>query len=386
MAEITDEPLFGKGVAPTAAKQVQGNVMQSQDDITTKPHVRVSALEALSSLAINGNLSQMREQMASAKYVAGKLALAGQITVLYAGPNTGKTLLTLKLVSEALAVGEALDYVFHINLDDTYEGAITKAELGNRFGFSVLTPEQFSLPAEYFEELVERVLADNEARKALFILDTVKKFTDVMDKKASSQFMSTCRKFTASGGTIIALAHTNKNKGQDTHGVPGGTSDILDDCDCAYVIDMVSKQKVSEGTECTVEFCNKKARGPVVQSALYSYVVPDDASYIEIFNSVKLVDGTEAELIQAEKAKKFEMTRDADLIEAITTAIGNHNVIQSDIVDAVCRIDCSDFSRRNVLACLKRWSSSKEGDGVWVVRKGKNNSNRYALVSMGNTH
>ena len=56
----------------------------------------------------------------------------------------------------------------------------------------------------------------------MIILDTLKKFTDLMNKKASSEFGKLARTFVGAGGTIIALAHTNKNKDEEGKGVTGG--------------------------------------------------------------------------------------------------------------------------------------------------------------------
>ena len=181
-------------------------------------------LKKLRDMTVNKNVEEMRKQRKNAVYIAGRLALAGQITVFYAAPNTGKTLIALKLISESIANGTAGENVFHINLDDTFDGLIEKADLANRHGFYELGPDSFVKPDENLLELVEKLVNEDSARKAVLLLDTVKKFVDVMDKKASSNFMTICRRFTAAGGTIIALAHVNKKKNDDNEGIPAGTS------------------------------------------------------------------------------------------------------------------------------------------------------------------
>ncbi len=74
------------------------------------------------------------------------------------------------------------------------------------------------------------------------------------------------RKFTAVGGSVVALAHTNKNRNTLGKVVQGGTSDIPQDADCTYTIDAED-----QGVERIVKFENTKARGPVPSVVKYAY-------------------------------------------------------------------------------------------------------------------
>lgn len=353
------------------------NTSQKADATEAIPG-KPSILDQLRTLSINGELEELRKQVRDATLIAGGMALAGQITVFYAGPNTGKTLLIMKLVAEASANGTTGNHVYHINLDDTFEGQISKAELGIRHGFDVIVPAKFPAPQKNFVELVDKLVEEGTANKTVFILDTIKKFVDVMDKKASSQFMNTCRKLTSAGGSIIALAHTNKNKDGDNKAIPAGTSDVLDDCDCAYVMDIVDEQKVVDGTMRTVEFRQEKSRGPVVQEALYSYTKYDDSDYERMFYSVKLIDGNEADLLRAQTALKFERDKDASLIKVICDTLKSSSEwIQKDLVTKIT--NGTSFPRRKVKDCLKRWSCPADDGGLWTMSKGPHNSNIFKL-------
>lgn len=348
------------------------------EQISAESEKSNSVLEVLKGLSINGEIEEMRKRAKDATYVVGQLALAGQITVFYAGPNTGKTLISLKLIAEAIANGTAGKNVYHINLDDSFAGLIDKTDLGIRHGYYVISPEKFSHPNVNFSELVARLTVEGVADKTVFILDTIKKFVDVMNKKASSEFMATCRKLTSAGGTVIALAHINKHKGENDSGVPAGTSDVLDDCDCAYVIDLISEEKSPAGTTRTVEFRQKKSRGPVAESAVYSYVKNDEGDYNRMFNSVRQVNGNDADELRAKNARQFELDQDADIISAIIgylqksgkankTAIINHIMTSGEL------------SRRKIAACLDRWDQPSEEGGLWTTAKGPSNSSIFTL-------
>ena len=60
-----------------------------------------------------------------------------------------------------------------------------------------------------------------------------------MDKRMSTDFGIIARGFVSAGG-IYCPCHTNKNPNSDGKAQYSGTSDIVDDSDCCFVIDSVS--------------------------------------------------------------------------------------------------------------------------------------------------
>ena len=338
---------------------------------------KTTTLEKLLTLSINGEVEEMRKIAKNSIFIVGRMALAGQLTVFYASPNVGKTLIILNLIAEAIANGKAGKHVYYLNLDDTFEGLITKGDLGNRYGFKVVSPSKLPNPNQNFAKMVDWLVAEGSASETVFILDTIKKFVDVMNKKASSGFMNTCRRLTSAGGSIIALAHVNKHKDADEKGVPAGTSDVLDDCDCAYTVDLLGEEKVPGGARRTVEFQNQKSRGCVVQSSIYSYIRFEDGDYIRMFSSVKLTDGSEADRIREKKALDLEFKRDARLINEIRGVLRKSGeFIQKDILK---NLSSTSSSRRKIRECLKRWSCPPDEGGLWTITKGSHNCSIYKL-------
>ena len=89
-----------------------------------------TALDRLHGFSITGNSKSMRQQMLDDVFVLQDIAILGQWTTLYASPNTGKTLLTLWLLREAL--GELTvdgHYVFYVNADDSFKGTVKWSHL-----------------------------------------------------------------------------------------------------------------------------------------------------------------------------------------------------------------------------------------------------------------
>lgn len=340
--------------------------------------VEIRKLDLVKRFSINDKLDALRKRAKGETFVAGGLALAGQTTVFFAGPNTGKTLLMLRLLSEAASVGAVTKHVYHINLDDTFSGQIEKAELGNQHGFFEIVGEDFPRPRENFAELVDVLVAEGSANEAVFLLDTIKKFADPMDKKDSSNFMSICRKFTSAGGTIIALHHVNKNRGLDERAVPAGTSDILDDCDCGYILDIVEEVSIEGGTKRTVRFHRLKSRGKNPPEVHYQYTVHNDGDYERMFYSVRQLDPKEEDSLRREREIRAGLSIDEKLINAIRRELlSSTGTSQGELVELVTK--SGQFSRRKVVSCLKRWDRPQEDGGQWKAVKGQNNSNLYQL-------
>lgn len=337
-----------------------------------------SPLSKIRSLALDETSIQARmHEVSAAKFIAGKLSLKGQITVFYAAPNTGKTLICLGLIAETFHQGLLDEEVYHINLDDDYLGVTTKAKLGLTNGFHTITPDSFPNPTNNFQEIIELLSSSGDANKTIFILDTAKKFADVMDKKAMSAFITECRKLTSAGGSIIILAHTNKITNDAAAVIPGGTSDLLDDCDCAYILYISDEEKTAEGVRRYVTFEQRKSRGPTVREAMYSYETRNEGDYEALFSSIR---NESPESIQEAKnlsRLKKEQAEDRELIEAITDTLKQGEIAQTALIQEVQK--SFEASRKQVQQCLEKWAVPANEGGLWKSRKGERNANLYQL-------
>ena len=196
-----------------------------------------SPIEQLNKYSLTGQSARLRRQMLVDKFVLNKIAILGQWTTIYGAPNSGKTLLTKWLLREALLSDEIDgESVYYINADDNYRGLVDKIELAEAWGMHVIAPHHNGFDIAQIAALMSEMGQGGTARGAVFILDTLKKFTDLMDKRAASEFGQVARGFVSAGGTLIALAHTNKHPDAEGKRVYSGTSDIVDDSDCCFVI------------------------------------------------------------------------------------------------------------------------------------------------------
>jgi hypothetical protein len=296
---------------------------------------------------------------------------------LYAAPNTGKTLLTLKLLTESINK-RIIDpeAVFYINADDNIRGLADKSELAEEFGFHMLAPNHNGFKASFALDLIRELSNTDDALGTIIILDTLKKFTDLMDKRKATEFGDVIRDFVSAGGTFIGLAHTNKHKSADGKSVFAGTSDIRDDSDCAFIIDRV----VDSDAETVIEFTMDKNRGDVEDKVGFSYTRVKGQSYRSLFDSVvRLEQGSIQNMRgQAEVARK--LADDDETIALITEAIVSGTVLKTEIVNYVK--GQSGMPLRTIKDVLdRRTGTIYELGHRWRSTREEHNRHRYELLS-----
>ena len=246
--------------------------------------------------ALNGSSAEMEKQMLEDKFILGKIALLGNSTAIYAAPNGGKTLLTLSMLIQSVKDGVITPRdVFYINADDAHSGMCQKLKLAEKYGFIALSPDYKGFKSQMLPEYLKKLIEQNEARGKIFILDTVKKFTDIMSKEKTTEFGKTVRSFVSHGGSVIMLAHVNKHRDSAGKAVYSGTTDIIDDCDAAYTIDTTSVNGIS-----TAIYNRIKCRGDNVSEAAYTFNSADGVQYLDRLASVCEVSSTESKKIARE--------------------------------------------------------------------------------------
>ena len=334
----------------------------------------------LDAYLINDSLAEMRAQMLADVFVLDGIALLGQLTVIYAKPNAGKTLTTIYMLKESIKAGRIIGKdVYYVNADDSGSGLTVKGEIAKQYGFGMLSPGYKGFKSDDLVNHLKQMIADDTARGKIVVLDTLKKFTDLMHKTKGTEFMKVAREFTLKGGTMIMLAHANKNRGGDGKIVAGGTSDISDDADCVYLLDEVSKTATTK----TVLFENAKKRGNNLQELSFSYALSSE-NYGELLESVKALDFDTIQQTKKEVITHAKLEKDKHAIEAITDAINQGNHKQLDVLKYAMKTwGISQRQSRNV---LDEYTGEKlSNSSLWRVQAGEKNSKIYYLLTDENT-
>ena len=331
----------------------------------------------LYSFVMNGEAEAMEKQMLDDKFVLGRMAILGQSTALYAKPNAGKTLLTLWLLIKAIERGEitARD-VFYINADDSHKGFVYKLKLAEKNGFMMLAPGYKGFKPEKLPEFLNQWTTADEARGKILILDTVKKFTDLMKKDRASKFGECVRQFVMHGGTVVMLAHVNKHRGDDGKVIFSGTSDLVDDADCAYTLDILTEDKATGSR--TVMFENIKARGDVAREAVYRYDGAEGTNYTRRLESVEEVGKAEREA--AENQRRLDKMLDSNslAVESIKECIGEGFTQKTALIAEAHQR--SGIAKNKISKALADHTGSKVDQyQFWHVNRQDKNAHVYQL-------
>lgn len=344
---------------------------QLMNEVKPKQPAEKSAVLNLEQFVIK-NIEEMHSMLANDNWVLDRIALQGQITILFAKPNSGKTLLTLKMLIDSVKNGSINGCdVFYVNSDDTMRGLVTKAELAGKHSIRMLASGFNGFKNDHLAVLLEQLTERDEAKEKVLILDTLKKFSDLMNKSQSSAFNEIMRGFVAKGGTVIALAHTNKSRDADGNVVFQGTSDAVDDADCCYTLDVVNvAEDTYQGikmTTRTVLFENFKARGDNVDTISYQYTKVDGEPYEVLLDSVKFVG--EADALKAEKQGRInqKLSDHEEEIQLVFDALDSginttEKIIQFLMGESISRAKAKKVLKEHTGDCISeghRWFTEK---------------------------
>ena len=331
----------------------------------------------LDTFALNGQSADLEKQLLDDKFILGRIAILGQVTVIYAPPNTGKTLLMLAMLRQGIRSGEVeAANVYFVNADDHFKGAVQKLKLAEESGFKMLVPSYNGFKAEMMEAILREQCLMGKARGMVLILDTMKKFTDLMSKSKGTDFMKAVREFVSHGGSIILLAHTNKHRNEAGGLIFAGTADVVDDCDCAYTLDTVTSN-TDAGVE-SVKFENFKARGDNAIEEVYQYDdISDGMSYVAKLESVQLLSKEEKQLALKRKAVDGLLARNADAIKVIERLIRSGTTQKTEIIKAA---GDDGISKAKAIKVLREHEGANFIVGQrWTVTILEKNSHVYKL-------
>lgn len=339
--------------------------------VTATPASVQTRRHLLERYSLRGQSAELKKRSLGEKPILGDIGLQGQLMVIYAAPNTGKTLITLHLLCEGIQKGVINpDRLFYLNMDDNSKGLAEKSRIADDLGFHLIVGGYQGFKARDLEPLVAKMVEDDVVDGAVIVLDTMKKFVNVMKKDDCSRFAGGLRNFVVRGGTLIALAHTNKNPGADGEKIYSGTTDIIDDFDNAYMLTQVA---VADNVK-TVEFKNIKRRANNPDRAGYSYSVERLPSYEDVLLTVKEVDLMDLDPIK----QAAVLVADEKLIRLIEGRIKSGTVKRMELIKAVSEV--SGASRVSVGAIVEKYTGEDASLHKWRYKKGPRGAHLFELL------
>lgn len=139
-----------------------------------------SLVHPLDRFSLRGKYEFLSTQKLMQVEVMRSVALLGESTVLYAEQNTGKTLISLALLIEAIESGRIRgEKVYYINVDDSFNGAVDKLGFAQKHGFHYLARDQAGFSVERLRVAMVEMIDNGTAKGTVLVLDTLKKFVDL---------------------------------------------------------------------------------------------------------------------------------------------------------------------------------------------------------------
>ena len=319
--------------------------------------------------SMRGLSAEMKQNSMDEVYVLQGIALLAQFTLLFGPPNIGKTLLLLMMLKEAIKAGWIdPDKAIYVNEDDNLNGLITKNEIAEQLGIHMLSSGYRDFQRKDLGKLLQELMDNSNCAGVVLILDTAKKFVNVMDKAKSSAFANLLRQFVKMGGTVILLAHTNKRPNKDGTNIPGGTSDLLDDADAGYVLNIVENDDYRKRR--VVEFTEVKSRGGQEHCNTFQYSTAKGISYQQRLDSVERLTDERQQAIESERL----LQADQAAIDAITLLIQGGTNTKMDIVKNAALT--AGISQAQVKTILDRYN-----DHLWTFRTAERGKQIFTLIN-----
>ena len=358
--EVCETVVFNPAAKSAVPEVIKPTIVENTGIVDSDK--QVALINPFDQFSLRGMSDEMEKHIVAAEPLLDQIALMGQVTVYFAKGNVGKTVITFKLLLDAIKLGLVdSNNIYYLNMDDTSTGLVEKNRIAEEYGFHMLAEGHREFSAADFKNILRVMIENDQAKGIVLILDTLKKFVNLMDKNQTSAFTNLIRPFVSKGGTVIALAHTNKNPDKNGNPVYGGVSDIMNDIDCAYTIAEVSAENGLK----VVEFVNVKRRGNVVYNASYSYCYGNTVTYHELLASVQAVDDTQLDSLKLVE----EIKSDTEVIDAVKACINSGVNTKMKLVDAVSKH--ANISKRSAEQVIEKYTGADPALHRWNYSRGE---------------
>ena len=303
------------------------------------------------------------QSITDAKFAWLNLIVQGHMMAICAQGNGGKTTIMVHAAGEMSMAGY---HVIYVNADASASDIKEYTHHAMDFGYKLINPDITNgSPEEVVTTLHQMSGRDFDYSKYVLILDTLKKFTDMMNKKKGKELYAVLRALTSKGMTIICLAHTNKYDDKDGKPIFEGVGDLRNDFDeLVYLI-----PKTNPDDSMTVSTSINKKRADLKE---YSF-------QISPHRDVTILD----EYIDtgAEERLQREMEADKEVVAFILSHTQNLPKTLTDLT-SISKDTCAGFSRKRLGTVLRRYSEPQSAKPKWEAMRALTSGIQYKAASL----
>jgi hypothetical protein len=176
------------------------------------------------------------QEMQDAVFIVDNMIVRGHIVAFVAPANSGKTALLIHFSEQITQAGCNL---FYINCDASPSDLKRHFEHAKNHNYKLIAPDAIpgKSPRDVLLEFREYLESGTDLSNVVIVLDTLKKFVDVIEKRAAKELYSLLRSLTVRGCTVVLLGHCNKHLDKDNRTIFEGTADLRNDLDELIYLD-----------------------------------------------------------------------------------------------------------------------------------------------------
>ena len=307
---------------------------------------------------------EMVDKVESTEIIWRKALVKGHVNLWVAPSNGGKTLLASLAAKELSSMGYKVYYMQEdAAVGDLKEMQEQAEEHDYRLVSSVLGETSTD---EILDSLRKWTNSDIDLCNYLLIFDTLKKFSEVMNKAESKQFFKLMRTLTVRGATVLLLGHSNKNLTNDGKLIFEGVGDNRNDVDeLMYILSSVS----NSSNHITFTITPDKVRSKVEKVSF---------SYDKDSREVKPLDSA-VDLMSELQVQQFH-ERDAGIIANIRNEITYSEQPVTTLANKVSQV--MGIGDKKVRDCIGRWGPDglRPHSPLWHERREQPHNKLYIYL------
>ena len=301
------------------------------------------------------------KNIADAKFAWRQLIVEGHMIVLCSKANGGKTTLMVHIAADMTKDGYR---VLYINADASASDIKDYKLHAMEYGYTLINPDLTNGTAEKVtDELRQICLSNVDLSKVVIVLDTLKKFGDMMNKARSKEFNTLLRTLTAKKVTVICLAHTNKHDTSDGKPIFEGTGDLRNDFDeLIYLIPVKNPDNTI-----TVSTLSDKTRADIKDE---SFIITQD-------REIKLLDHHVDTIAINEYHRN--LAEDQEVIKFMLEHISPISKTATEL-RIIAKETKVGYSRNRLEGVLRRYCAGKSPDPKWTASPASTIGFKYGVI------
>ncbi len=324
----------------------------------TKKNQPPSLLEFFNNITTTDNLM---EHISNAEFCWHSLLVKGHITNIVAEANAGKTTIMIQAAKDMASSGYEVIYV---NVDASASDLKYYHKHSVKNNYKLISPDLSNKSTQEIMNMLSlKAKSEERFEGIVLILDTLKKFVDLMSKGGSREFFRVMRSLTAKGMTVVCLGHCNKHK-VDGKLKYEGTGEVRNDVDELIYLYPEKQQDGSITVSTEIDKRRSDAKD-------MTFLIDKNRN---VTAKTEFIDNKQKDLLQREFAK------DLPIISFIKECLASGSKSVTDL-KAISLNKNPSYSRKCIEKIALKYSKDFNDQPIWESHPALKNGIKYQLIN-----